>query len=209
MNRFLFTALLCTIFYSCASTKLTSFVDPEVKDKDYDNILIFFPSLDLDEQQEGEEIIQEEFAEYGIRTERSLNIFSPTREYDDYEIIERLRKNDIDAVLLVEFTDAWSDESYVPQSTTTTTKGKVNVYGNTATYKENSKTYSYGGYYINKPRIKFVSKLIDVDEDLVAWIGTSLTKGNAYAKFGTLISSLGSNIIEDLIKNNLVKSTVK
>ena len=97
----------------------------------------------------------------------------------------------------------------MPQSSTTKTKGEVNVYGNTARYKENSKTYSYGGYYIKKPRIKFISKLIDVNKDMIAWVGSSLTKGNAYAGFGTLVSSLGSNIVEDLIKNKLVTSNIK
>ena len=209
MKRFLYVIMAANIFYGCASTKLTSFVDPEIKDKQYNNVLIFFPSSDLDEQMEGEEILQEEFVENGINAERSINIFAPTREYDDYEIIEKLKQNNFDAVLLVEFVDAYTDESYVPQSSTTKTKGEVNVYGNTAKYKENSKTYSYGGYYIKKPRIKFISKLIDVNEDIVAWIGSSLTKGNAYAGFGTLISSLSSNIVEDLIENKLVKLNLK
>lgn len=209
MKRFLSLLIIISIFYGCASTKLTSFVDPKAKDKQYKNILIYFPSSDLDEQTEGEDILQEEFIENGIKANRSLDIFMPTREYNDEEIINKLMQNNIDAVLLIEFVDAYTDESYVPQSSTTKTKGEVNVYGNTARYKENSKTYSYGGYYIKKPRIKFVSKLIDVNEDIVAWIGSSLTKGNAYAGFGTLVGSLGSNIVEDLIENKLVKSNIK
>ena len=167
--------------------------------------MVYFPSSDLDEQTKGEDILKEEFLENRINAYRSLDFFLPTREYSDNEIMKILINNDVDAVLLVEFVDAYTDQSYVPQSNTTTTKGQVTAYGNTARYKENSKTYSYGGYYINKPRIKFISKLIDVNEDIVAWIGSSLTKGNAYAGFGTLISSLGSNIVEDLLEKKLLK----
>lgn len=209
MKRFLSLLFITSIFYGCASTNLTSFVDPEAKDNQYKSILIYFPSSELDEQMEGEEIIQEIFLENGIKADVSTSVFLPTREYNENEILENLKKNNIDAVLLVEFVDSWTDESYVPQSSTTKTKGEVNVYGNTAKYKENSKTYSYGGYYLKKPRIKFVSKLIDVNEDMIAWIGSSLTKGNAYAGFGTLIGSLGNNIVEDLIENKLVKSNNK
>ena len=99
MKRFLSLLFIISIFFGCASTKLTSFVDPEIKDKQYKNVLIFFSSSDLDEQMEGEEILQEEFVENGINAERSINIFAPTREYDDYEIIEKLKQNNYDAVL--------------------------------------------------------------------------------------------------------------
>lgn len=196
--------LVAFVLIGCASTKLTSFVDPDFTNTTYKEILIFYPSSDLDEKKEVEEIYKESFAEYGITTLSSIELFPPTRNLTVDNMIEIMKEKEIDAVLFVEFTDAWTDETYIPETQTTTKKGNVNVFGNTATYKEKSTTYTSGGYNISKPRVQFVTRLVDIEKDQVAWIGSSLTKGNAFAKLHKLISSLAETTIEDLIKNRLV-----
>jgi hypothetical protein len=196
--------IITLILTGCASTKLTSFVDPDFTNTTYKKVLIFYPSSDLDEKKEAEAIYREAFLEYGIKTFSSIELFPPTRNLSVDNMIEIMKEKEIDAVLFVEFTDAWTDASYVPETQTTTKKGNVNVFGNTATYKEKSTTYTSGGYYINKPRIQFVTRLVNLEKDHIAWIGSSLTKGNAFAKFHKLISSLAETTIEDLIKNKLV-----
>lgn len=198
---FLLTSIL---LLGCASTKLTSFVDPDFSNTTYHKILIFFPSSDLNEQKEAEDIYKEYFMEYGIQTLASMEIFPPTRNYTTDEMIDIMKQKKVDAVLFVEFTDAWNDETYIPETKTSTKKGNITVYGNTAKYKEKSTTSSSGGYYVKKPRIKFESRLVDLNKDKVAWIGSSLTKGNAFAKLHKLISSLAESTLADLIKNNLV-----
>lgn len=204
MKALLIIFLTSILLLGCASTKLTSFVDPDFTNSYYHKILIYFPSLDLDEQKEAEDIYKECFAEYGLEALSSTELFPPTRSFSSDEMIDVMKQNKVEAVLFVEFKDAWNDETYIPETQTTNKKGDLEVYGNRAEYKEKSTTYSYGGYYVNKPRIKFESRLVDLNMDKIAWIGSSLTKGNAFAKFHKLISSLAESTLADLKKNNLV-----
>jgi hypothetical protein len=93
----------------------------------------------------------------------------------------------------------------VPQtSSTTKTKGEVNVYGNTARYKEKSTTTYQGGYTLNKPWAEFETKLYDVSNVQMAWISSSFTKGNAYANRNTVINSYSGKTVDQLLEDNLI-----
>jgi hypothetical protein len=95
---------------------------------------------------------------------------------------------------------------YVPQtSSTTKTKGNVNVYGNTATYKKKSTTTYEGGYTLKKPWAEFETRLYDVSNGQMAWIASSFTIGNAYANRNTIINSYCGKKVEQLLEDNLLQ----
>jgi len=75
--------------------------------------------------------------------------------------------------------------------------------GNTINYL--SHTQQYGGYYISKPRVRYEMRLFDVLTGNTAWVATSVTRGNAFARFDTLIGSLAETTVEKLKEDGLIK----
>ncbi|GAH01571.1 unnamed protein product, partial [marine sediment metagenome] len=71
-----------------------------------------------------------------------------------------------------------------------------------------SYTQEYGGYYISKPNVKFEIRLFDSRSGQVAWLATSLTKGNAFADYDALANSLAKKVVEMLIEEDMLELTV-
>lgn len=203
--KYLTCFLIVFLFISCASTKMTSFKDPDYQKAEFKRILIVANTNDLEDRQKLESKMVEEFSNIGVFALESFRLFPPTRELTDEEKVNLLLKNDIDAFISISVGESGVDEVYVPQtSSTTKTKGEVNVYGNTARYKEKSTTTYQGGYTLNKPWAEFETKLYDVSNGQMAWISSSFTKGNAYANRNTLINSYCRKTVEQLLEDNLI-----
>ena len=199
--------LMAFILVSCASTKMTSFKDPDYQNAKFKRILIVANTNDLQDRQKLESKMVEAFTENGVFALESYKLFPPTRELTDEEKVDLLLKNDIDAFISISVGESGVDEVYVPQtSSTKKTKGEVNVYGNTARYNEKSTTTYQGGYTLNKPWAKFETKLYDVSNGQMAWISSSFTKGNAYANRNTIINSYCGKTVEKLLDDKLVEN---
>jgi hypothetical protein len=198
--------LLISLFVSgCASTKVASYRDPEFATANYSRILVIVPFSDFESKQIAEAAFADECESAGLSCKLGGELLSPTRSYSPDEIKNIVEENKIDGVLLVTLTEAWTDQSYIPQSSTSTTKGQLNSIGNSVYYSSTTSKMTSGGYYISKPRVTFRSQLFDVKTGKVAWAATSLTRGNAYAKLGRLMSSLASSTIDKLIGDGLVQ----
>lgn len=190
---------------SCASTRMTSFKDPDYQKAEFKRILVVANTNDLEDRQKLESKMVEAFSEIGVFAMESFRLFPPTRELNDEDKVELLLKNDIDAFISISVGESGVDEVYVPQtSSTTKTKGEVNVYGNTARYKEKSTTTYQGGYTLNKPWAEFETKLFDVSNGQMAWIASSFTGGNAYANRNTVINSYCGKTVDQLLEDNLI-----
>lgn len=190
---------------SCASTKMTSFKDPDYQKAEFKRILVVANTNDLEDRQKLESKMVEAFSEIGVFAMESFRLFPPTRELTDEEKVNLLLKNDIDAFISISVGESGVDEVYVPQtSSTTKTKGEVNVYGNTARYKGKSTTTYQGGYTLNKPWAEFETKLYDVSNGQMAWISNSFTKGNAYANRNTVINSYCGKTVDQLLEDKLI-----
>lgn len=195
---------------SCASTKMTSFKDPDYQKAEFKRILIVANTNDLEDRQKLESKMVEAFSDIGVFAMESFRLFPPTRELTDEDKVNLLLKNNIDAFISISVGESGVDEIYVPQtSSTTKTKGEVNVYGNTAHYKEKSTTTYQGGYTLNKPWAEFETKLYDVSNGQMAWISSSFTKGNAYANRNTVINSYCGKTVEQLLEDRLIKGKSK
>ena len=195
---------------SCASTRMTSFKDPDYQKAEFKRILIVANTNDLEDRQKLESKMVEAFSDIGVFAMESFRLFPPTRELTDEDKVNLLLKNNIDAFISISVGESGVDEIYVPQtSSTTKTKGEVNVYGNTAHYKEKSTTTYQGGYTLNKPWAEFETKLYDVSNGQMAWISSSFTKGNAYANRNTVINSYCGKTVDQLLEDNLIKKIKK
>lgn len=203
--KYFISLFVAFLIVSCASTKMTSFKDPDYQKAEFKRILIVANTNDLEDRQKLESKMVEELSNIGVFALESFRLFPPTRELTDEEKVNLLLKNDIDAFISISVGESGVDEVYVPQtSSTTKTKGEVNVYGNTARYKEKSTTTYQGGYTLNKPWAEFETKLYDVSNGQVAWISSSFTKGNAYANRNTVINSYCGKTVEQLLEDNLI-----
>jgi PKD repeat protein len=96
--------------------------------------------------------------------------------------------------------DYWTSESYVPKSSST--QGSANLYGNSLYYR--SYTQQYGGYYVSKPNVSFETRLFDRKSGEVAWLVSSTTRGNAFADYGNLASSLAKKVVSELKKEEML-----
>lgn len=196
--------------FGCASTRMTSFKDPDYQNTEFKRILVVANTNDLEDRQKLEFKMVEAFSEAGVYALESYKLFPPTRELTDEEKVDLLLKNDIDAFISISVGESGVSEVYVPQtSSTTKTKGEVNVYGNTARYKEKSTTTYQGGYTLNKPWAEFETKLYDVSNGQMAWIASSFTGGNAYANRNTVINSYCGKTVDQLIEDRLIEEKSK
>lgn len=185
---------------NCATTRITSFRDPEFTGKTYNKLLIFAPFKDIESRTKMENAFKSHFVKPNLAVP-SIELIMPTRFYTDDDLDKIFMENEIDGVLLLALTDSYSDKSYVPS--TYKTQGYATFSGNVANYY--GTTQQYGGYYVSKPRAKYALYLYDVATKKIAWISSSYTRGNAYAGFGTLANSLASETVGKLKEDGLLK----
>lgn len=185
-----------------ADTRVTSVLDPSVGRPTFQKILILALFADLESRMEAESIFVENLAERNVGGISSITVMPPTKEYGQDELLQIIDKSGADGILIVSLTDAYTKEIYIPQSSETTGSGFV--YGNIIDYS--SRTTHTGGYYVSKPRVHYELRLIDVATGDTAWLATSLTRGNAFARFNTLMDSLARMAVQKLEEDGIIPS---
>ena len=201
----------------CAKTEMHSFVDPEFRGRSYHDIIVAVQLDKLDQRDDAESIFVRKLASPTLKCRRALDVIPPTRQYDDAELKKALSQSDADGLLLVRMTQYYEDEVYVPPSSTTYTSGNLSAntyyYGKQAnTYgrvNSTSHTYTTGGQTYRLPRVRHEAQLWDVTSGKMAWIGGTFTSGNAYARFGNLMTSLAGEVQATLVKEGLVAANTK
>ncbi|MFQ5753667.1 MAG: hypothetical protein ACE5HI_16885 [bacterium] len=199
MNKSLIISSAALLF-SCAWTNVTSIKDPNYSQIQFNSILVVAAFSDIEYRQDTELAFTKQLEKQGANVIRSIDMFPPTREVSNTELIDTLVENNIEAVLIIAFSDYWTSETYIPPYSTTS--GSASIIGNSIYYSQNTQTY--GGYYFSKPRINFELRLYDTHTGNTAWIAKTHTKGNAFADFNTLINSLASKSVKTLLEENLI-----
>jgi hypothetical protein len=192
----------------CATTKLSSIKNPDVQGIKLHKIMIVAPFSDIGTRRNTEEAFvknlnakcyyYKKIDSYGVC---SIDIIPPFKEYSYFEVEKKMLDAEVDGILVVALEDYWTSQAYVPKSSEES--GEFKFYGNSLSYK--SYTKEHGGYYISKPRVKFDIRLFAVDSGEIIWMGTSVTKGNAFANYGTLLESLSKSVVDDLHKKGILK----
>ena len=85
-----FFFIISFLLFGCASTKMTSFKDPDYQQANFKRILIIANTTDLEKRQKLESKMVIEFSKVGVFALESYNIFPPTRELSNEDKI-RLR----------------------------------------------------------------------------------------------------------------------
>ena len=200
-NAIIMLLIAISFIGGCASTNVTSFRDPSFTTKTFHRVLVVVPFADLESRTKAEAAFVERFVMYSVEGIPSIRVFMPTRTYTNEELLHLLSENRIDGVLLVTLRDAYTKQAYLPPSSLTF--GQASLSGNIVNYS--SYTQQYGGYYISKPRVRYEMRLYDVLTGNTAWVATSLTRGNAFAHFDTLIDSLADTATKKLKEDGLLK----
>ncbi len=203
MKKTFILLIICFVF-GCATTQITAFKDPDFQGVTYKKIIVYPNIENLESRTKFEAIACEKLIKYDVECIQSLTIFLPTRSYTPEETKNILERAGIDAILSVRMTDAYTTDTYVPETHTTT--GYMTGFGNTATY--NSYTSTYGGYTVSKPTIKFEISITDEKSGKKAFIANSTTNGSGSASLNNLLSSLAKEIGAKLYQNGLIKEKV-
>jgi len=194
-------ALSLTVIAGCASTKVTSVRDPAFQGRQFQRVVVAAPFTDLDKKAATENEFVRDLQARGVQAVAAMVALPPTRTYSNDEISAALKRMGADGVLFVTLTDFATTTTYVPGSTTTT--GSAYATGNTVNWT--ATTRQDPGYYIHKPRVAFEMKLVDAASGNVAWLGTSFTKGNAFAGWGTLMGSLAGETVDKMVADGVVR----
>ena len=173
----LLTLLVLIPMISCAYTDITSFKDPEFAGVNYSNIIVVFKNDNLKIVKMGEEIFQKEFVSKGISTKKGLDVLLPTRNYTMEEELALLQKNNIDAVLIVDFKSAHTEKDYHY------TKGRV------STTKTDYLTFNIS--------------LKDVNKGKDAWTASTTTQGDNLS-MEIYLESLASTVFDRLVADSLI-----
>jgi len=196
--------ILAMILVGCADTTLSTIRNPELSQIIFEKLLVVAPFSDIGLRKQTEDAFIAKFNLSGMNAISSIQRIPPVRDYNEQELLNILEQDKIDGILVVGLKDYWTSQSYVPKSSSS--RGSASLYGNSLHYQ--SYTQEYGGYYISKPNVKFEIRLFDSKSGQVAWLATSLTKGNAFADYNTLANSLAKKVVKMLIEENMLVLTV-
>jgi len=188
----------------CAKTTLSTIRNPELFQIKFGKILIVAPFSDIGLRKQTEDAFIVKLNLSGINAISSMQRIPPVKDYSEQELLNILEQDKIDGILVAGLKDYWTSQTYVPKSSST--RGSASLYGNSLYYR--SYTQEYGGYYISKPNVKFEIRLFDSKSGQVAWLATSLTKGNAFADYNALANSLAKKVVKILIEEDLLELTI-
>jgi len=188
----------------CADTTLSTIRNPELSQIKFGKILVVAPFSDIGLRKQTENNFIAKFNLSGMNAISSIQIIPPVKDYNEQELLNILEQNKIDGILVVGLKDYWTSQSYVPKSSSS--QGTASLYGNSLYYR--SYTQEYGGYYISKPNVKFEIRLFDSKSGQIAWLVTSVTRGNAFADYNTLANSLAKEVVKRLIEENMLALTI-
>lgn len=194
--------LLMISLLGCASTRMTSQLNPEFSQQTFSKVLVHANFQSLEARQLAEEKICAELnALPECECVKSSDAFFPGREFSPEEVSARLAELAVDGVLTLEPTGSGSTSQYVPKSSTTT--GNAQISGNTV--RGSSTTTEYGGYNVSKPWASYEASLIATEDGETAWYATAATGGNAYANWKDLVRSAAGKTVSQLRADGAVR----
>lgn len=202
--------LLCLILLTAcnATTRMSGFVDPKYKnDFQTNNILVAGIGMSLEEQRALEDSFATAFSPYNVSILSGLEVFPPTRDFSNKDVVKIAKQSGADTILLVSSDDRAIDESYVPPTYHPgTSTSYVSGYGNYATINTyHSPGYTTGGYTLDKPKMSVSAVLINTKNKDKIWTGDGISSGNAFANFTDLINNTAKTTVNELAKESLIR----
>ena len=195
MKKLLILLISFLLFVSCATTKISSFKNPDIDFSNYQRMLILGNSRDIDFRKTIETDLVTAFTEQSIGAVSSIELISPVKEYTDEEIQKILSENNIDGYLSVAVVTALEESAYVPQTSYTNYRSHyVNGQLISTPY-----TSTYGGYSVSYPKASFEIILTDIKTGQIAFKATANSEGDEFSDMKTISKSLAKKIVEEYI----------
>ncbi len=205
MGRYLILVVTLLIV-SCARTDVHSFKDPKFATHQFQSIVVYAPSMGLQEREVVESTAVAALTSKGIPAIRSMEIVPPTRNLSVNEAAVEIMATGYEAVLFFFETGKGTTETYVPPtyypgSSTST----VNVVGNTAYVNtQTNPGYTTGGYSISKPVSAYSAALLHTRTGEVAWQADLSARGSAFDDYENLAKSSARSAVADLSRKGLL-----
>jgi len=181
------------IAFNCTHTRVVSFTDPNAMNKLYHKIGVISNVEKLSDRLIIENKIVETLNDEGVSTISSLSVFPPTRDFTIDQENEILIKNGIDAILVIQITDAGFSISSEPIRVQTGSSNTTISGGGTA-------RKAYGQLKIS---------LVDIVTDQTMWVGDADTRAffdtiNPDWDMTYLLKASSKKIAKELVNTGLI-----
>lgn len=191
MKKILLSTVLAFTVSGCATTDITSFTDPNFKNKRYTSCVVATPNISLAYAQLLQVKVCKEMEENNIRCVQGLDIFPPTRTLTAKDKAKVIRESNIESYLQIHY-GSGATESY---QSGTLNFGTANVYGNSASLIGTATPV----YSMNR-RDGYNLILIDTMTLQKAWVGGASVHaaGLANVTDEVFTTSLSAKIVDTL-----------
>lgn len=207
MKKLFFVLSICILFLlaGCSQTKVTSFVDPDFKDKKYMKLIIFAATDNLALRSKFEKIVINQFNErnqykqYSVFAVSSLDLFPPTREIKPEEVQAVFEANQIDGILQIEVKGSQMKTDVIQFPSQTNSRSTIignDIYTNSTTYSSDIKSTTTSTSYD--------IKIIDVETGKTAWMATANTSSTDAISANEPLKSFAKGIIDKLEADNML-----
>lgn len=200
--------LLSVLVAACtARTEISSYTDPAAASRSkIGSMIVVGVGVPLDERQALEAAGIEALNERGVSGITGSSVLPPTRQMSDEEVVEALVASGAEALLLVGALERGKTEAYIPQTYHPgQTSGTAQTFGNTTYFNmSQSPGYTTGGYSVSKPTARHSALLIDITSGQSLWAAEGSSRGNAFADYTDLGSSMASEAVAALARDGLI-----
>lgn len=203
MRWIILTILIVLFFSACMQTHIQSIRDPELSYKSYRRIVVLANFKDIESRQMAEQVFVDGISRYHVLCAPSTELFDASIRHSNEEILDTLKSQRVDGILVITLSDVDVEQIYVPPSSTTS--GKARVWGDTVYF--DSTTTTYGGYFVSRQRVKFEIKMLDVANGKISWQASTITRGTNFTDIKGLMESLADSTIWEMKKQRLMART--
>ena len=207
MKALLLVPIILILTGCMASTKLTGITDPSYRQNfTAKTILVSGAGMTLEEKKALEETYLQAFQNYDVNLLRGLDVFPPTRDFSNADMIKMAKNSGADTILLVDASARDISESYVPPTYHPgTTTSYVTGYGQYAQVHTNSTPgYTTGGYSTSSPLMAVTVTLFDTKKRRTVWTADGSSIGNKFSSFTDLINSVARSSVTELSNEGLI-----
>ncbi len=205
MNKSSILLVAFLFIFSCVSTRITSFTDPEYRSFRIDRLVVVMDTEDLDYKMKMEPLVASKFLEKGVTAYPGYEILPPTRNYSTNDLKDAFLKNNLNSVFIFKISDIGYTQEEMTIYQPYTSQGTITRMGSNQ-YQYSMQTK--GGpetHTIKKPRLSIKSYLFDAKNGNKIWVSTSFSGGNAFTNINDTLKDYAIEIVRRLEIDNHVQ----
>jgi len=200
------------LFISCVSTNIASFKDPSYRNVSFGRFLVIANYKKIETVQKVEGMVVDHLKARGVYSVANSSLLPPIREYSDDEKRNAFIAENLDCYIIISPAGLNNATIYVPSISSTS--ASVSASRNKASGSSTTVT-SAGGERDVVSSVDTQAELYDIQNGNIVWKGEASTEikynayGQTFAGIDDVLRSFCSNIVYELEKNFLLKSTEK